>query len=93
MLEFLNLQCLCAANVPLQSIEAELAAIHWCLLKENFFCRGAPKILVMCDAKSMAAFLEQDLNKIENPRKQRMVERLMQQHGGQVRARKEDGSS
>ena len=30
-----------------------------------------------CDAKSMAAFLEQDLEKKDNPREQRMVERLM----------------
>ena len=45
--------------------EVELAALHWCVTKEDFFTRGARKILANWDAKSMAAFLEQDLEKID----------------------------
>ena len=44
----------------------ELADIHLALTKEDFYYRGARKFLVMCDAKSMGAFLNQDLEKIEN---------------------------
>ena len=44
----------------------ELADIHLALTKEDFYYRGGRKILVMCDAKSMGAFLNQDLEKIEN---------------------------
>ena len=37
------------------------------MTKEDLFCSGAHKILVVCDAKSMAAFLEQDFKKTDNP--------------------------
>ena len=54
--------------------EAELAGI---LTKEDYFCRGARKIIVCWDAKSMAGFLSQDVDKIENEHEQRMVEKIM----------------
>ena len=56
--------------------KAELALVHWALTKEDSKTRGARKILVCSDAKSMAGFLFQDLDKIENERKQKMVEQL-----------------
>ena len=46
------------------------------ITKEHYFTRGAPKIIVMNDAKSMAGFLDTDLEKIENSRAQAMVEEL-----------------
>ena len=57
--------------------EAELAAIHYCMTKEDYFTRGARKITVRSDAKNMNSFLKSDLDKISNPREQRMVEKLM----------------
>ena len=53
--------------------EAELSGVHWALTKEDYYCRGAPKITVMCDANSMAGFLAQDLDKIDNVRALNMV--------------------
>ena len=60
----------------LSPFEAELAGVHWALTKEDYFTRGAPKITVMCDTKSMAGFLSQELEKIDNSRAQSMVEEL-----------------
>ena len=57
--------------------EAELAAVHWACKKEDYFLRGAQRILVRCDAKNMNAFIQQPLDKIKNPREQKMVEELM----------------
>ena len=50
--------------------------MHWALTKEDYYCHGAPKIVVCCDAKSMAGFLSQDLYKIDNTRAQNMAEEL-----------------
>ena len=50
----------------LSPFEAELSGVHWALTKEDYYCRGAPKITVMFDAKSMAGFLAQDLDKIDS---------------------------
>ena len=58
--------------------EAELSGVHWALTKEDYYCRGAPKITVMCDAKSMAGFLAQDLDKIDNVRALNMVAEFQQ---------------
>lgn len=57
--------------------EAELAAVHWACKKEDYFLRGAKKIVVRSDAKNMHSFIHQPLDKIKNPREQRMVEELM----------------
>ena len=57
--------------------EAELTAVHWALTRKDYFCRGARKILVCSDVKSMAGFLAQDLDKIANERNQKMVEEIM----------------
>ena len=56
--------------------EAELAGVHWALTKEDYFTRGAPRIIVMCDAQSLGGFLAQDLEKICNSRAQDIVEEL-----------------
>ena len=42
-----------------------------------YYCRGARKILVCSDAKSLKGFLDQDLEKIESERKQKMVEEII----------------
>ena len=47
-----------------------------CIRKEHYFTRGAPKIIVMNDAKSMAGFMNTDLEKVENSRAQAMLEEL-----------------
>ena len=52
-------------------------ALHWCVTKEDNYTRGARRILANCNAKSMRSFLGMDLDKMENLREQRMVERLM----------------
>ena len=57
--------------------EAELAAIHWACKKEDYFLRGAPRIICKCDAKNMGSFIQQPLDKIANPREMKMVEELM----------------
>ena len=57
--------------------EAELAAVHWACRKEDYFLRGAQRIVVRSDAKNMNAFIQQPLDKIKNPREQKMVEQLM----------------
>ena len=57
--------------------EAELAAIHWACTKEDYYMKGAQTIITKCDAKNMGSILAQDLDKISNPREQKMVERLM----------------
>ena len=61
----------------LSPFEAELACVHWALRKEDYYCRGARKILVCSDAKSLKGFLNQDLEKIESERKLKMVEELL----------------
>ena len=58
-------------------LEVELCSVHWALTREDYFTRGARKILVYSDAKSLAGFLDQDFDKTENERKQKMVEELM----------------
>ena len=60
----------------LSPFEAELAGVHWALTKEYYFTRGAPRIIVFCDAQSLGGFLAQDLEKIGNSRAQVMVEEL-----------------
>ena len=60
----------------LSPFEAELAGVHWALTKEDYFTRGAPRIIVMCDAQSLGGFLAQDLEKICNSRAQDIVEEL-----------------
>ena len=57
--------------------EAELAAIHLACKKEDYFLRGAPRIIVKCDAKNMGSFIHQPLDKIGNPRELKMVEDLL----------------
>ena len=61
----------------LSPFEAELACVHWALRKEDYFCRGARKILVCSDAKSLGGFINQDLEKIQSDRKQQMVEEML----------------
>ena len=51
-----------------------MRCLHWALTKEDYFCRGARKILIFSDARSLKGFLNQDLDKIENERKQKMVQ-------------------
>ena len=46
--------------------------------KGGLFLQGARKILVCSDAKSLKGLLHQDLDKIENERKQKMVEEMLQ---------------
>ena len=48
--------------------EAELAALHWCINKEDYFTKGVRRIPANCDTKSRRAFLEMDLDKMDNPR-------------------------
>ena len=61
----------------LSPFEAELACVHWALRKEDYFCRGARKIIVCSDAKSLGGFINQDLEKIKSDRKQQMVEEML----------------
>ena len=35
----------------LSLFEAELAGVHWALTMEDYYCHGARKIVVCCDAK------------------------------------------
>ena len=61
----------------LSPFEAELSCVHWALRKEDYYCRGARKIIVCSDAKSLKGFINQDLEKIESERKQKMVEEML----------------
>ena len=45
--------------------------------KRRLLLRGARKILVCSDAKLLKGFLDQDLEKIESERKQKMVEEML----------------
>ena len=45
----------------LSPFEAELSCVHWALRKEDYYCRGARKIIVCSDAKSLKGFINQDL--------------------------------
>ena len=60
----------------LSPFDAELSCVHWAMTKEDYYCQGARRILICSNAKSLKGFLSQDLEKIENKRKQRMVEEM-----------------
>ena len=60
----------------LSPFEAEVFGVWWAVTKEHYYTRGAPKIVIMNDAKSMAGFIASDLEKVENTRAQAMLEEL-----------------
>ena len=59
------------------AFEAEVACAQWFTSKEDYFIRGAPEVILKSDAKNLDGLLRTELGKIENPRLQKMCERMM----------------
>ena len=58
------------------TIELEMLAISWAVPKLAFYLRGLPKFTVYCDHRPLEGVFRKDLHAIDNPRLQRMREKL-----------------
>ena len=54
-----------------------ISCAQWFTSKKDYFIRGAPEVILKSDAKNLDGLLRTELGKIENPRLQRMVEKMM----------------
>ena len=79
--QFKLVTCGSKALTPTQqryaTIELECLAVHFAITKCSFYSKGLPHFTVATDHKPMEGIFKKDLFEVQNPRLQRMREKLL----------------